>query len=237
MHSLGTFGRPFALPSYCSDYFCRECRFKYEPDALRAAVLHPRRLLSSVDSTTPRMRKRQRLDDEGGDDAMDTEVDDASTNAPPIWRGVELESAVERFLLRMYEADVKDDAETKANATSEDVEGYAEKINSSAEDKQQQQQGGRESDRHRWEIWLLGTLDENDGPRRLPPPSSVDENAVKAVAGAVLLQRGLRASNLEFVEGEVRVLQEAPAAAADSESSSAREGWAIEVRQWRWARS
>ncbi len=62
-------------------------------------------------------------------------------------------------------------------------------------------------------------------PRRLPPPSSVDENAVKVVAGAVLLQRGLRTSNLEFVEGEVRVLQDAPAAAADSESSSgAREG-------------
>ena len=78
----------------------------------------------------------------------------------------------------------------------------------------------------------------NDGPRRLPPPLSVDENAVKVVAGAVLLQRGLCASNLEFVEGEVRVLQDALAAAADSESSSGvREGWAIEVRQWRWARS
>lgn len=184
------------------------------------------------------MRKRQRVGDEGGDDAMDAEVDGAGTNATPIWRGVELETAVERFLLRMYEADVEAEAESKASATSEDTEGYAEKINSSAEDKQQLQQGGKESDRRRWEIWLLGTLDENDGPRRLPPPSSVDENAVKAVAGAVLLQRGLRTSNLEFVEGEVRVLQDAPATAADSESSSgAREGWAIEVRQWRWARS
>jgi hypothetical protein len=242
-------GRSGALPGYVlvrRSYslrtvltaFYRECRFKYEPDALRAAVLHPRRLLSPVDSTTPRMRKRQRVDDEGGDDAMEMEVDDASTKPPPTWRGVELETAVERFLLRMYEADVKDDAESKANAISEVAEGYAEKINSSAEDKQQQQQGGRESDRRRWEIWLLGTLDETDGPRRLPPPSSIDENAVKAVAGAVLLQRGLRASNLEFVEGEVRVLQDAPAAAVDPESSSgAREGWAIEVRQWRWARS
>jgi len=184
------------------------------------------------------MRKRQRVDDEGDDVAMDTEVDGANTNVPPIWRGVELETAVERFLLRVYEADVEVDAESKANATSEDAEGYAEKMNSSAEDEQQQQQGGRMCDRRRWEIWLLGTLDEIDGPRRLPPPSSVDKNAVKAVAGAVLLQRGLRASNLEFVEGEVRVLQDAPAAAADSESSSgAREGWAIEVRQWRWARS
>jgi len=109
------------------------------------------------------MCKRQRVDDEGGDDAMDTEVDDASTNAPAIWRGVELETAVKRFLLCMYEADVKDDTETKANATSEEVEGYAEKINSSVKDKQQQQQGGRESDRHRWEIWLVGTLDENNG--------------------------------------------------------------------------
>jgi len=213
--------------------------FKYEPDALRTAVLHPRRLLSPVDPTTPRMRKRQRVDDEGDDDAMDTEeVDGANTNVPPIWRGVELETAVERFLLRMYEADVEADAETKANATSEDTEGYAEKMNTSAEDEQQQRQGGKVYDRRRWEIWLLGTLDEKDGPRRLPPPSSVDENAVKAVGGAVLLQRGLRASNLEFVEGEVRVLQDAPVAAADSESSSgAREGWAIEVRQWRWARS
>ena len=87
------------------------------------------------------MRKRQRVDDEGGDDAMEMKVDNASTNAPPIWRGVELETAVERFLLRMYEADVKDDAESKANATSEDAEGCAEKIKSSAEDKQQQQQG------------------------------------------------------------------------------------------------
>jgi len=215
-----------------------ECRFKYEPDALRAAVLHPRRLLSPVDPTTPRMRKRQRVDDEGDDDAMDTEVDGANTDVAPIWRGVELETAVERFLLRMYEADVEPDAESKANATSEDAEGYAEKMNTSAEDEQQQRQGGRVYDRRRWEIWLLGTLDEKDGPRRLPPPSSVDENTVKAVGGAVLLQRGLRASNLEFVEGEVRVLQDAPAIAADSESSSgAREGWAIEVRQWRWARS
>jgi hypothetical protein len=184
------------------------------------------------------MRKRQRVDNEGDDDAMNTEVDGANTNAPPMWRGVEVETAVERFLLRMYEADVEADAESKANATGEDVEGHDEKINSSAEDKQPQHQEGRESDRRRWEIWLLGTLDETDGPRRLPPPSSVDEKAVKAVDGAVLLQRDLRASNLEFVEGEVRVLQDAPAAAADSESSSgAREGWAIEVRQWRWARS
>ena len=160
---------------------------------------------------------------------MDLEVDDASlVGSPPVWRGVELETAVERFLLRMYNAGAKDAdavAETGANAASEDTEGVAEKIKSSLEDKQE-----GEGDRRRWEIWLLGRLDQNDGsPRLLPPPGVADMdgngNVAAKTAGAVLLQRGLRASNLEFVEGEVRVLQDAsPPSAVDSESSSAGRG-------------
>jgi hypothetical protein len=227
-------------------FFC-ECRFKYEPDALRAAAFHPRLLVPSalVGSVSPRARKRQRVDEgEGGEDAMDVEVDSASpVGSPPVWRGVELETAVERFLLRMYDAGAGDAdavAETGANAASEDTEGGAEKIKpSSPEDKQE-----AEGDRRRWEIWLLGTLDQNDGsPRLLPPPGVADMdgngNAAAKTGGAVLLQRGLRASNLEFVEGEVRVLQDAsPLSAVDSESSSAaREGWAMEVRRWRCART
>jgi hypothetical protein len=227
--------------------FC-EYRFKYEPDALREAVLHPRSLLPpAVDSSSPRMRKRQRVDDEGGEDAMDMKVDGASsTIASPVWRGVELETAVERFLLRMYEAGAEADAEeTGANAANGDAEGDAETIMPSAEDKQPQlqQQGGGESDRRRWEIWLLGTLDENENDRLQLPPSGVADvvdggagNASKE-AGAVLLQRELCASNLEFVEGEVRVLQDAPLGADAETSSGAREGWVIEVRRWRWARS
>jgi hypothetical protein len=226
-------------------FFC-ECRFKYDPDALRAAVLHPRILASPalVGSASPRARKRQRVDEgEAGEDAMDVEVDGARpVGSLPVWRGVELETAVERFLLRMYDAGAGDAdavAETGANVASEDTEGGAEKTKSSPEDKQE-----GEGDRRRWEIWLLGTLDQNDGSaRHLPPPGVADMDgngdAAAKTAGAVLLQRGLRASNLEFVEGEVRVLQDAsPQSAVDSESSSAaREGWAIEVRRWRWART
>ncbi|KAI0252084.1 hypothetical protein BJV78DRAFT_1204463 [Lactifluus subvellereus] len=52
-----------------------------------------------------------------------------------------------------------------------------------------------------------------------------------AVVGAVL-QRGLRTSNLEFVEGEVLALQDAPAAAS---GSCTRGCWALEVWRWRWA--
>ena len=55
-----------------------------------------------------------------------------------------------------------------------------------------------------------------------------------AVGGAMLPLRGLRVSNLEFMEGQVRVFQDAPA--ADS-GSCAREGWAIKVRRWRRERS
>jgi hypothetical protein len=212
-----------------------------------------------VGSASPRARKRQRVDDdEGGEDAMDVEPDIVASTvvSPPVWRGVELETTVERFLLRMYDAgpeaaDVDAETETGgANVTGGDPEGGAEK-----EDKQeqlQQQQGEGDGDRRRWEIWLLGTLDRNDGmpqARLLPPPgvTDVDGNGNAAGAtkmeagGAVMLQRGLRVSNLEFVEGEVRVLQDAvaaPATTTDSESScAAREGWAIEVRRWRWARS
>jgi hypothetical protein len=174
---------------------------------------------------------------------MNVEVDGASPlGSLPVWRGVELETAVERFLLRMYDARAGDAdavAETGANAASVDTEGGPEETKSSPEEKQE-----GEGDRRRWEIWLLGRLDQNDGSVQLLPPPGVadmdgDGNAAAKTGGAVLLQRGLRASNLEFVEGEVRVLQDAsPPSAVDSESSSAaREGWAIEVRRWRWART
>jgi hypothetical protein len=167
------------------------------------------------------VRKRQRLnvddddddddddnDDDDHDDAMDATGDDASGAGAPVRCGVELETAVERFLLRMYEAEADDDANSE---TGKEDAGGVEKSESLAE---------AQSDRRRWEIWLLGTL-KND-------------NRVTDGGGAVLLQRGLRASNLEFVEGEMRVLQDTPN--ADSLGSCAREGWAIEVRRWRWAR-
>jgi len=195
-----------------------------------------------VGSASPRARKRQRVDEgEAGEDAMEVEVDGASpVGSLPVWRGVELETAVERFLLRMHDAGAGDAGavtESGANAASEDTEGGPERIKSSPEETQE-----GEGDRRRWEIWLLGRLDQNDGsPRLLPPPgvADMDADAAAKTADAVLLQRGLRASNLEFVEGEVRVLQDAsPQSAVDSElSSDAREGWAIEVRRWRWART
>jgi hypothetical protein len=191
------------------------------------------------------MRKRQRVDDEGREDAVDMEVEDPTTNANgnesllPLRRGVELETTVERFLLRMYYAEaetgaVEKDGIAPASEASEDV------IDGGA-DKEPLQ--GEESDRRRWEIWLLGTLDGDDGDRPPPLPLSVPVEADKIKAGnggSVLLQRGLRAENLEFVEGEVRILQDAPVpVGGDSETSSsgAREGWAIEVRRWRWERS
>lgn len=190
------------------------------------------------------MRKRQRVDDEGRDDAMDMEVENPTTNATsneslsPLRRGVELETAVERFLLRMYYAEAEADTVEKdgiASASEDDIDGGADK---------QLLQGGEESDRRRWEIWLLGTLDgdDGDGPPMHPLSAPVEADKVKAGnGGAVLLQRGLRAENLEFVEGEVRILQDAPPVAVDGDlersSSGAREGWAIEVRRWRWARS
>jgi hypothetical protein len=185
------------------------------------------------------VRKRQRLDEEGREDAVDAEVGGADASLPPAPRGVELDTAVERFLLRMYDdAPAKADIKTEANGASED--GAAEEeIKTSDEDQEQQQQGGK-SDLRRWEIWLLGTLDSDDGKkdqRRLPPPGEGDlEGNVVRADGAALLQRGLRMSNLEFVEGEVRVLQGAPPG-TDSDSETTREGWAIEVRRWRWARS
>jgi hypothetical protein len=191
------------------------------------------------------MRKRQRVDDEGREDAVDMEVEDPTTNANgnesllPLRRGVELETTVERFLLRMYYAEaetgaVEKDGIAPASEASEDV------IDGGA-DKEPLQ--GEESDRRRWEIWLLGTLDGDDGDKPPPLPLSVPVEADKIKAGnggSVLLQRGLRAENLEFVEGEVRILQDAPVpVGGDSETSSsgAREGWAIEVRRWRWERS
>jgi hypothetical protein len=187
------------------------------------------------------MRKRQRVDDEGRDDAVDMDVEGPTTNANsnesllPLRRGVELETTVERFLLRMYYAEAEADAVEKdgiAPASEDVIDGGA--------DKQLLQ--GEESDRRRWEIWLLGALDgdDGDGPPPLPLSAPVEADKVKAGnGGAVLLQRGLRAENLEFVEGEVRILQDAPVPVdGDSETSSsrAREGWAIEVRRWRWAR-
>lgn len=207
--------------------------------------MHPRLLLppAIVASTSPRVRKRQRVDDEGREDAIDAEVDGASIRARPVPRGVELETAVERFLLRMYETGAEADAETAANVVSEDTEEEGaddDKIKMSGEDKQPQHREEEESDRRRWEIWLLGTLDsENNGapllPLPLPGEGDLEGNGNVKVGRAVLLQCGLRASNLEFVEGEVRVLQDVE---EDSESSSggAREGWAVEVRRWRWAR-
>jgi hypothetical protein len=220
-----------------------ECRFKYEPDALREAVLNPRQLLlpSAATSASPRMPKRQRVDDEGREDAVDMEEDaatDANSNESllPLRRGVELETTVERFLLRMYYAEAEAGAVEKDDivpASEDDIDEGA--------DKQPLQ--GEETDRRRWEIWLLGTLDGDDGdrPSLLPLSAPLEADKVKAVnGGAVLLQRGLRAENLDFVEGEGRILQDAPVpVGGDSETSSggAREGWAIEVRRWRWARS
>lgn len=149
-------------------------------------------------------------------------------NGAPVPRGVELETAVERFLLRMYDAD----AETDSPGTKDEDRGDTEKIKMSTED-MQMPQGGREgmrmqSDSRRWEVWLLGTL---DGASLYTKTADGDSSKGE---GAVLLQRGLRASNLEFVEGEVRVLQDPPSAES---GSCTREGWAIEVRRWRWARS
>lgn len=145
-------------------------------------------------------------------------------NGVPVPRGVELETAVELFLLRMYDAD----AETISPGANDEDRGDAEKTNMTTEDTQIPP-GGREgmrmpSDSRRWEIWLLGTLEE-----ALPFTKKSDGDG----DGAVLLQRGLRASNLEFVDGEMRVLQDAPSVES---GSCTREGWAIEVRRWRWAR-
>ena len=220
-----------------------ECRFKYEPDALRDAVLNPRQLLlpSAAASASPRMRKRQRVDDERREDGVDMEVEDFTANANrsespmPLRRGVELETTVERFLLRMYYAEAESGV-VEQDGVPPSSEGV---INGGAD--KQLLQGGEESDRRRWEIWLLRTLDGDDADRPPPPPLSalVEADKIKASnGGAVLLQRGLRAENLEFVEGEVRILQDATVPlGGDSETSGsgAREGWAIEVRRWRWA--
>jgi hypothetical protein len=183
------------------------------------------------------MRKRQRVEDEGREDAVDMEAEDPSTNANssesllPLRRGVELETSVERFLLRIYYAEAEASAVEKddtALASEDIIEGGA--------DKQRE-----ESDRRRWEIWLLGTHNGDDGDKPPPLPLSAPEDADKVKAGdggTVLLQRGLRAENLEFVEGEVRILQDAPVPVGgdlETSSSGAREGWAIEVRRWRWA--
>ena len=177
---------------------------------------------------SPRVRKRQRLNvdvdhDVDHDDAMDTTGDDGSSARAPVRCGVELETAVERFLLRMYEAEADDDASSETE--KEDDAGGVEKSKTVSV---------AQSDRRRWEIWLLGTLDDNrvrvtDGEGG----DDVSKGGGGGGGGAVLLQRDLCASNLEFVEGEMRVLQETPN--ADSPGSCAREGWAIEVRRWRWA--
>ena len=217
----------FVLTSFMSFGVC-ENRFKYEPDALREAVLHLS-LPSSDSSESPRERKRQRIDEEGREDAMDVEVEDpikANTNGSlvPLRRGVELETAVERFLLRLCDAEAEPGA-----AGTDDIAAASEDVVDESADKQLLQGGA--NDQRRWEIWLLGPLDGDDDAEKV-------RNRPPGGDGTVLLQRGLRAENLEFVEGEVRVLQDATAAVdGDSETnSSAREGWAIEVRRWRWAR-
>jgi len=187
------------------------------------------------------VRKRQRVDDEGCENAVDMEVEEPPANANsnesllPLRRGVELETTVERFLLRMYCAE--------AEVSAVEKEGIAPAKEDAIDEGADQQllRGGEESDRRRWEIWLLGTLDGDDGDRPPPLPLSAPEEADKIKAGnggAVLLQRGLHAENLEFVEGEVRILQDAPVPVGgdlETSSSGAREGWAIEVRRWRWA--
>ena len=188
-------------------------------------------LLPSGDSSaSPRQRKRKRVDD----DAMDVEMEDttngnANGSLLPLRRGVELETTAERFLLRMY------DAGTEADEVETDgIAGASEDVIDEGADKQPLQGA---NNRRRWEIWLLGTLDADEDaekPGDRPPPL---HPSLAGGDGAVLLQRGLCAENLEFVEGEVRVLQTAAVVEGDSETNSgAREGWAIEVRRWRWAR-
>ena len=173
--------------------------------------------------------KRQRIDDDTIDDTMDSAAENSGVgNGAPVPRGVELETSVELFLLRMYNAD----SETDSPGAYDEHKGNAEDTKMTLED-MQMSQGGRadtrmQSDRRRWEIWLLGSLEEAS-----PCTKKVDGDSSKG-DGAVLLQRGLRASSLEFVEGEMRVLQDPPSAES---GSCTREGWAIEVRRWRWARS
>jgi hypothetical protein len=200
--------------------------FKYEPDALREAVLRPRLLRPTV-SVPSSGRKRQRVNDDTMDDTMDSAAErNGVDNGAPVPRGVELETAVELFLLRMYNADSEIDT---LRADDEDKDD-AENIKMTTEDSQTAQ-GNREgprmqNDRRRWEIWLLGALEETSLYTKKTDGDSWE--------GAVLLQRGLRASNLEFVEGEMRILQDPPSAES---GSCTREGWAIEVRRWRWARA
>jgi hypothetical protein len=201
-------------------------RFKYEPDALREAVLRPRLLHLTVPVPSPNGHKRQRIDDDSPEGStMESAAEGTGVgNGVPVPRGVELETAVELFLLRMYDAD----AETDSPGANDDD---AEKTKMTTEDTGMPQ-GGREgtrmpSDSRRWEIWLLGTLEASSYTNKVDGDGSKGE-------GAVLLQRGLRASNLEFVEGEMRVLQDPPSAES---GSCTREGWAVEVRRWRWARS
>ncbi|KAI0246742.1 hypothetical protein BJV78DRAFT_1251865 [Lactifluus subvellereus] len=141
-------------------------RFKYEPDALREVILHPRPLLPTAASVSPHARKRQRIDDDDHDDPMHTMTDGANTSAP-VRRGVELETAVEHFPSRMYVANSDDGTD----AGNEDA-GGADKTKMPVED-QQQQSGGEathaQSDCPRWQNWLLGSLDDDNMDR--PPPS------------------------------------------------------------------
>jgi hypothetical protein len=144
------------------------------------------------------MRKRQRVDDEGRQDTEDMEAEDPTTDTNsngsllPLRRGVELETTVERFLLRMYYAEAEADAVENngiAPASEDVIDGGADKP---------LLQGGEESDRRRWEIWLLGTLDGDEGDRPPPLPLSAPVEADKnklGNGGTVLLQRGLRAEN------------------------------------------
>lgn len=178
-------------------------------------------------SIPPNGRKRQRIYDGTMDDTTDSAAErNCVDNGAPVPRGVELETAVELFLLRMYNVE----SETNSVRADDEDKDLTENSKMTTEDAQTAQ-GSREgtrmqSDRRRWEIWLLGTLEETSLYTKKTDGDSWE--------GAVLLQRGLRASNLEFVEGEMRVLQDPPSAES---GSCTREGWAIEVRRWRWARA
>ncbi|KAI0252088.1 hypothetical protein BJV78DRAFT_1204456, partial [Lactifluus subvellereus] len=146
---------------------CVYCRGKIQVRTRRPSRSHsaPAAPLPTAASLSPRARKRQRIDDDDHDDPIHTTANGANTNGP-VWRGVELETAVERFRLCMYEAD----SDNGTDAGNKDA-GGSDKTKTLAED-QQQQSGGEvthvQSGRRRWEIWFLGSLDDDN--RDTPPP-------------------------------------------------------------------
>jgi hypothetical protein len=78
----------------------------------------------------------QHIDDHDDDNAMHTMADGANANVP-VWCGIELETAIERFLLCMYEVD-SDDSTGMGN---EDAGGPV-NTEPPAKDQQQWQSGG-----------------------------------------------------------------------------------------------